>query len=206
MRTEANGQQPVWQTLARRRLHSTPWLDLVIDDTLNAAGKAEIYTHVVIPASVTILAHDTDRDLYAVTRQWIYTHGETQWRLPAGGTDRQGTAPYREIAEKELREEVGAVADHWTLLGKVHGADSVSNHADWAWFAEGLDVGEQDLEDGEADLVVHWLPFTTLLELVLCGQMPHAGSVFAVLAVAAHRTIADRAASANGVSSSGGAS
>lgn len=176
---------PVWQTHDRTSLHRTPWLELVADDTTNAAGKPELYTHVLIPASVTILAHDTDRDLYAVTRQWIYTHGETQWRLPAGGTDGQGTAPFRATAERELREEVGATAATWTLLGKVHGADSVTNHTDWIWSAEVLTHGETDLEEGEADLVVHWLPFRTLLDLVLTGQMPHAGSVFAVLATAA---------------------
>ncbi len=185
--------EPVWKTLDRRSLHRTPWLELVADDTSNAAGKPELYTHVIVPASVTILAHDTERDLYAVTRQWIYTHGETQWRLPAGGTDHQGSAPFRTIAEKELREEVGVTAASWTLLGKVHGADSVSNHADWVWLAEGLTAGEQELEDGEADLVVHWLTISELVDLVLSGQMPHAGSVFAVLAVAAHRTVADQA-------------
>ena len=187
---QIDGAAPVWQTLDRATLHRTPRLELVEDQTLNAAGKPEVYTHAIIPASVTILAHDTRRDLYAVTRQWIYTHGETQWRLPAGGTDRQGTAPFREVAEKELREEVGATAARWTLLGKVHGADSVTDHADWVWLAEDLTLGEQELEDGEADLVVHWLPFGELLGLVLSGDMPHAGSSFAVLALAARGGVA----------------
>ena len=189
---EQTDNAPVWRTLARRTLarrtlHRTPWLQLVQDDTLNAAGKPEVYDHVLVPPSVTVLAHDTDRDLFAVTRQWIYTHGGTQWRLPGGGTDGVGVAPYRSVAEKELREETGVTADTWTWLGKVHGADSVSNHVDWVWLASGLSSGSPELEDGEADLVVLWLPFNQLRDLVLAGEMPHAGSTYAVLRYAATR-------------------
>ena len=38
---------------------------------------------------------------------------------------------------------------------------------------------------GETEYSVHWLPFGELLRLVLAGDIPHAGSSFAVLALAA---------------------
>lgn len=175
------GPDPAWRTLARRSLHRTPWLEVAQDDTINPGGQPKVYDHVLIPASVTVLARDDGRDLYAITRQWIYTHGETQWRLPAGGTDRQGSPPHRETAARELQEEVGATAARWSLLGKVHGADSVTNHVDYVWLAWDLTFGEQHLEPGEADLVVHWLPFDRLLTMALLGDLPHAGSSYAVL-------------------------
>ena len=67
-------------------------------------------------------------------------------------------------------------------LGTINCADSLTNHRDHAFFATGFtDGGEQRLEPGEADLEVHWLPVRAVVEMVLAGELPHAGSSFAVL-------------------------
>jgi 8-oxo-dGDP phosphatase len=141
---------------------------------------------VVCPGSVTVLAVDS-RDRIAVTRIWIYTHGTRQWRLPGGGIDSDDSSP-EEAAGRELAEETGIRANHWQHIGTVHGADSLSNHVEHVFRATKLTPGEARLEGGESDLEVHWLPFPDVLGLVTGGQMPHAGSSYAVLMEAVCRT------------------
>jgi ADP-ribose pyrophosphatase len=84
---------------------------------------------------------------------------------------------------RELAEEVGVSATDWSVLGTINCADSLTNHRDHAFFATGLrDCGETQLEPGESDLELHWLPVEQVVDMVLAGDLPHAGSSFAVLA------------------------
>lgn len=167
---------------------ATRWLEVRHDAVIRPDGAEDFYDHVVLPASVTVLALAEDGTV-PVTRQWIYTHGERQWRLPAGGVD-SGDDGAAAAARRELEEETGLIAGRWRFLGTVSGADSATNHRDHVFAATDLVHGTAHLEPGEADLKVHWLPFDTLLNLVMAGEMRHAGSAFAVLATAVHNKAA----------------
>ncbi len=171
-----------WTTLGSRSVHATRWLDVRQDVVVQPDGRQGTYDHIVLPGSVTILAVNNEGSV-AVTRQWIYTHGGTQWRLPAGGIDPHDQNPM-DAAKRELAEEVGATAGTWHSLGRIHGADSATNHIDHLYYATDLTQCETALEACEADLTVEWLPFKQVLQLVTSGVMPHAGSTAAVLAAA----------------------
>lgn len=168
-----------WIRLATTTLTRSPWFEVRRDDAVRPDGSRGSYDHVVAPDSVTVLAIFEDGSV-AVTRQWIYVHHEAQWRLPAGRVDITDADP-ESAARRELAEETGLSADHWSHLGTVHCADSFTNHRDHAFLASGLRTGEPELEPGETDLRVHRMPFTGVLNLVIKGRMPHAGSAFAVL-------------------------
>lgn len=145
-------------------------------------GCCDTYMHVVAPGSVTVLAMDR-HDQIMLTRQWIYTHESTQWRLPGGGIDPDDSSALA-AAHRELAEETGLTAARWELVGKVHGADSLTNHVDSIFFASELSSCEQRLRPGEDDLEVCWVSFDYALNLVLSGKLPHAGSAHAVLRMA----------------------
>ena len=161
-------------------LFSSEWFEVWRDDAVRPDGSRGYYDHVVAPPAVTVLAVDGRRQV-AVTRQWIYTHREPQWRLPAGRVDDADAAP-EAAARRELAEETGYSAACWAALGTINCADSLTNHRDHAFHATGLTGGgESRLEPGEADLEVHWLSTDEVVEMVLDGKLPHAGSSFAVL-------------------------
>lgn len=169
---------PGWSCVSSEVRFSSGWFTVRRDRARRPDGSLTDYDHVVAPEAVTVLAVGADRRV-VVTRQWIYVHHETQWRLPAGRVDRDETPP--EAARRELREETGFSAERWTALGTINCADSLTNHRDHAFLAQGLTAGVQRLEPGEADLRVHRLSPDQVVDLVLAGRMPHAGSSFAVL-------------------------
>ena len=168
-----------WKRMASEVLFSSGWFEVRRDAARRPDGSQGQYDHVVAPPAVTVLAVD-DQGRVAVTRQWIYTHHETQWRLPAGRIDDRDGCP-EAAAQRELVEETGVTAREWHPLGIVHGADSLSDHRDHAFHATGLTLGEHRREPGEADLELHWVPAARLVEMTLDGQLPHAGSTFAIL-------------------------
>ncbi|MBB5807944.1 ADP-ribose pyrophosphatase [Saccharothrix ecbatanensis] len=174
-----------WQLVERRTAHVTPWFEVLEDDVVRPDGLADVYHHVVAPESVTVLAID-EHGQAAVTRQWIYTHQERQWRLPAGAVDKTDADPAA-AAARELAEETGVRAARWERLVSVNGADSFTNHVDHVFLATDLVLGAARQEGAEADLVVHWLPVDKVLALVAEGEIRHAGSVGGLLAYGMRR-------------------
>jgi|GEM_PF-477256 len=169
-----------WVRLRRRVTFRSDWFEVRRDDVLRPDGSRGEYDHVQVPDSVTVLAMDGNRNVL-VTRQWIYVHGGTQWRLPSGRMDGEDRSP-EDAARRELAEETGVAARRWAKVGVVHGSDSFTNHREHVFVATDLrPAGEPALEPGEADLSVHWLGFDQVLGMVRAGEMPHAGSAFAVL-------------------------
>lgn len=166
-------------------VHTNQWFEVREDSVVRPDGGHGVYSHVATRGSVTVLAVD-NRDRLILTRQWIYTHGGTQWRLPGGGIDPADVGPIG-AARRELAEETGLHARKWEPLGQVHGADSLTNHVDHVFLARDLTAHQQHLDPGEADLTLRWLRFAEALDLVTAGELPHAGSAYAVLTLAVRR-------------------
>ncbi|GAA4433148.1 NUDIX domain-containing protein [Actinokineospora soli] len=175
-----------WRLLGTREVARTPYFAVHRDDVIRPDGTRSTYDHVVAPGAATVLAIDDD-DRVVLTRQYIYTWGTRQWRLPGGGVEARDPDPLA-TAQRELAEETGLSASTWETLGRVHGADSLSNHVDHVFLATGLTSGTPSLDPGEADLDVVLLPFHEAVALVEKDQVPHAASAYALLRAALRRT------------------
>lgn len=160
-------------------MFSSTWFQVRRDETRRPDGSCGTYDHVVVPGSVTVLAVDDGMRL-AVIRQWIYVHRAVQWRLPTGRIEASDPDP-EAAARRELREETGISADRLVRLGTINCADSFTNLREHAFLATGLRLGDPEPEVGEDDIELHWLRLEQVLNLVRRGELPHAGSSFAVL-------------------------
>lgn len=174
-----------WRRVSSKLVHTTRWFVVRRDDVLLPDGTSGVYERVDSPGAVTVLALDAD-DTVVITRQWIYLHGATQWRLPGGGIDRKDTDPLT-AAKRELAEETGLSARRWQSIGKINCADSLTNHVVHLFLATELSQGESDLGPGEADLKVMRMPFAEAVELAMRNEVPDAGSAHALIVQAARR-------------------
>jgi 8-oxo-dGTP pyrophosphatase MutT (NUDIX family) len=180
-------EPPSWVRLSSDVLFSSQWFELRRDEAVRPDGARGHYDHVVVPEAVTVLAVAADGRL-ALLRQWIYTHHERQWRLPAGRMEPSDDRP-EAAARRELLEETGVSAETFLSLGTINCGDSFSNHRDHAFLATGLTYGEATPDGGESDLELSWVPARHLLELQAAGELPHAGSTYALLAAYARGLI-----------------
>jgi 8-oxo-dGTP pyrophosphatase MutT (NUDIX family) len=84
-----------------------------------------------------------------------YVLDATLWEFPIGGMA-PGDDPL-DVAKRELEEEAGLVANHWTLLGQFAPYKGVSNEIDRFYLAKDLTWTEQKLEPSE-EIQVHRMP------------------------------------------------
>jgi ADP-ribose pyrophosphatase len=151
-------------------------------DEITTAGRQVVTREVVEhPGAVVIIAIDDDGLLYLV-RQYRHALGRYLLELPAGGLE-PGEEPLAG-ARRELREEVGVVADRWTALGSFFSSPGFANELLHVFLAQGLVPGECDPDDDE-DLSVVRYPLTAVPGL---GQdLCDAKSLAALYLLEAHR-------------------
>lgn len=147
------------------------------DDVIRFPDGAEaLYTVLANPDSAFIVPYFDNGDTMLV-RQWRHAWDESSWEVPAGTFD--GDEEPLACARRELAEETGLVAEHYTSLGVVHGAAFLSGRAH-LFLAQSITQSDRSPETYEQDMEVLRLPFTEALEAALGGSIGHSGSVTAL--------------------------
>lgn len=104
--------------------------------------------------------------------------------IPAGKID-PGEDPL-EAAERELREEVGYRKGRISHLTDFYSSPGFCNEKLSLYLAEDVELGEQDLDEGELiDLVK--VPFSEAVAMACDGRLGDAKSIAGILAVARHK-------------------
>ena len=138
--------------------------------------------------AVAVAAVD-DRNRLAMVYQYRHPLGHRLWELPAGLLDAAGEDPVV-TARRELREETGLTAEHWSVLVDVASSPGFSDETVRIYLARGLrEVGRPDAHDEEADLTLHWFGIEDAAERVLAGEIVNSSAAVGVLA--AHAVIVD---------------
>jgi 8-oxo-dGTP pyrophosphatase MutT (NUDIX family) len=131
---------------------------------------------VVNPDSAFIVPYFDNGDTMLV-RQWRHAWEQSSWEVPAGTFN--GDEDPLECARRELAEETGLVAAHYTSLGVVHGAAFLTGSAHM-FLAQGITEAARNPETYEQDMEVLRLPFEEALAAAMEGQIVHSGSVTAL--------------------------
>ena len=107
-----------------------------------------------------------------IERQFRYPIGRVVTEIPAGKLD----APDEDrlaAAQRELREETGAVAEEMLPLGEFYPACAYSTEVIHMFLARKLTFGERELDEDEF-LNVFRMPLEELVGKVLAGEIPDA--------------------------------
>ncbi|ROS01252.1 8-oxo-dGTP pyrophosphatase MutT (NUDIX family) [Sinobacterium caligoides] len=174
-----------WRRQSRELRYDNRWLSLYHDEVLTPGGSKGIYGVVHFKSiAIGIIPLDGCGNTWLVS-QYRYTLEQRHFEIPMGGCPLHDEP--LEGARRELQEECGITADCWTELMTLHTTNSVSDESGRVFLAEGLSFGESSLEDSEADLCVHKMPFKEVYEWVLAGKITDAISVAGVLRTAVLR-------------------
>lgn len=134
------------------------------------------------PGGVGVLPLDNEGNAYMVRQ---YRHGveEIVLEIPAGKLDGTGESPL-ECGKRELLEEIGAQATHYTGLGHILPTPAYCSERIYIYLATGLTFLEQRLDEGEF-LNVEKIPLAELLAMVIRNELADAKTQVAVLRAAA---------------------
>jgi 8-oxo-dGDP phosphatase len=156
-------------------------LALRVDDVLmpgGAVGRREVVEHF---GAVAVVALD-DEDRVAMVYQYRHPVGRRLWELPAGLLDVGGEAPQLSAA-RELHEEAGLAAEHWSVLVDIVSAPGFSDESVRVYLATGItEIERPEAEHEEADLRLEWVPLSEAVRQVLAGEIVNSLAVAGILA------------------------
>ncbi|MFN0111579.1 MAG: NUDIX domain-containing protein [Blastocatellia bacterium] len=173
-----------WQTISTREVYDNPWIRVRQDEVIRPDEQPGIYGVVHFKnKAVAVLPIDDEGCTYLVG-QYRYTLNLYSWEIPEGGCP-EDESPL-EAAKRELLEETGLTAKHWTQLGMAHVSNSVSDEEAIFFLATGLIQGEAQPE-GTEQLEVLRVSFAEALRMVRAGEITDSLSVMAILHYTFHQ-------------------
>ncbi len=175
-----------WKTHSSEVVYQNNWLTVKHETVTTPAGTPGIYGVVSFRnKAVGVVPLDEEGHTYLVG-QYRYPLNEYSWEIPEGGCP-LGTDPL-DTAKRELKEETGLEASHWTPIGRIHTSNSATDEEGFLFIAEHLTQGDDEPEDTEK-LQVLRVPLAEAVQMVLTGQITDAISMTALLMVARLRHI-----------------
>lgn len=142
---------PPFGVRSQEVVYDSDWCRLRRDMVVLPNGADQEYHVFEVPDAVVVVPVLSDGSIVLIG-QYRYPHGKTHWEVPAGRVS-EGEAPLA-AAERELLEESGCRAGHWTEFPGFYPTNGISPHYVHAFCA--LDCTMQDeleLDDSEQILV-----------------------------------------------------
>lgn len=169
-----------WQIISEKGIYDNPWIGITEFQVINPSGNPGIYGKVHYKGfAIGILPLDDDMNTYLVG-QYRFTIDQYSWEMPEGG-GALDVDPL-ESAKRELLEETGLKATHWTEIQRMHLSNSVSDELSIIYIARGLQQFEAEPEDTE-QLIIKKVPFEEVYRMVNNGEITDSLTVAAVLKV-----------------------
>lgn len=167
------------RTVESKTLFDGVIVTLKVDQAQLPDGKVATREVVEHPGGVAILALDEENNVTLV-QQYRYPFHQVLLELPAGKLD--AGEDHRPAAIRELSEETGLEAGELTYLGHIYASPGFCDEALHMYLARDLTRARQHLDEDEF-LDVVTMPFDTLVEQVMSGEITDAKTVATVLKV-----------------------
>ncbi|MCL5948556.1 MAG: NUDIX hydrolase [Actinobacteria bacterium] len=146
------------------------------------APGGEKYVREVVkhPGAVVIVPVSANGEVHLL-RQYRAPVGENLVEIPAGTRDVPGEPP-EQTAHRELKEELGLVADTLTLLGRVYNSPGFCTEETYIYLATGLHQYEAEREGPEEMYMeVLKLPLDEAIGLCTTGAIHDAQTIIGLM-------------------------
>lgn len=165
------------KTISEKEIYKGRVVHLTCDEVELENGYKTLREVIHHPGGVCIVALDEDENVYFV-KQFRYPFKTALMEIPAGkleyGED------HLECGRRELKEEIGATAEKMTYLGCIYPTVAYDTEIIHMYMAEGLDFGEQHLDEGEF-LDVTKMPLEEAYKMIMENKLPDAKTTAAIL-------------------------
>lgn len=166
-------------TLSTKLIYKGKILNLRVDTVQLPNGNQSKREVVEYEGAVGIVALPSEHEILMV-RQFRYPVKKEFLEIPAGKLER-GEAPL-DCAQRELREETGAVAQNWEKICSFYSTPGFSNEKMHLFLATNISFQEQNLDEDEF-VEVEKMDFYDALQLIRKGVICDAKTIVSVLTV-----------------------
>ena len=158
-----------WKIRKSADMYQDPWVRVQRDEVVRPDGLDGSYATIHLRSGVCVVAVDDQANVH-LTREFHYAVGRTTIEGVSGGIE-DGESN-RLSSRRELAEELGLEAKHWTHLGQIDPfTASVYSTVDM-YLAQGLSRCPTNLEGTELiEPVV--MPLADAIEMVRTGGITH---------------------------------
>ena len=164
--------------VSRENIYKGKIIDVVCDTVTLPNGnpaKREVCLHIGAVGVIPLL----EDGCVLMERQFRYPHARVFFEIPAGKLNYKDEDP-RLAAERELREETGAIAKKYTDLGYLVPSPAVLGEKIRLYLAEDIAFTERELDEDEF-LDVERVPLSELYEMVMRGEIEDSKTQIAIL-------------------------
>ncbi len=174
------GAQLGWRVLHTRYLYLSPWHRLRQDRVRLPDGEEITYTYQEHAGFVTIVPV-THAGEVVLIRTYRYTVDDWVWEVPAGGLGNRPGQSLLQVAQEELAEEVGGVADSWEYKGWFYIANGTADIVGHLFLATGVQLALPTRHENTEVIRVHRVPIETALSMARDGRIRDGESALALL-------------------------
>ncbi|MBQ5590947.1 MAG: NUDIX hydrolase [Clostridia bacterium] len=165
------------KTLSKEYAFKGRIINLRVDKVELPDGSVSTREIVEHNGGIGVLPIDDEMNVYVV-KQWRSPYKRVVLEIPAGKRD--GDEKPLDCGIRELKEEIGAVANEYTYLGELLPSPGYCGEIIYIYLARGLTFENQKLDEGEF-LNVEKMPFKKLVEMVMNGEVCDTKTQIAVL-------------------------
>ena len=166
-----------WIVKATTQKYKSEWLDVCEDKVIQPNGKSGSFATIKISPGVSVLAVNEEREVY-LTSEYRYAIEQESIEVVSGAID--GSELPLTAARRELREELGIVAERWFEVGTVHPLTSMIHAPATLFIASGLSFFESEPQAAEIIRMVR-VKLSEAVRMVMESEIKHAPSCVLIL-------------------------
>ena len=167
-----------WTTKTSREVYRNKWIRVREDIAEMPDGRTTVYGVCEMGQCVGILPF-VSADEVVMVRQYRYVQREdSRWEMPTGGV--HAGESLEEAAQRELAEEIGYRAGSLEHISTFYTSKSVCDETAHLYIGRGLTHATVAPDETEF-IEVAVMPFETVLDMTLRGEIRDAMTIIAVL-------------------------
>lgn len=183
--TPARQDKPIgrglgWRVVETRYPFATPWIQLRQDEVAIQGRPPITYTYLHQAPAVYVVPVTTAGQVVLI-RQYRYPVDAWCLEVPAGGSGDRLGMPLREVARRELREEIGATCGPIEPVALFYGANAHSDQESHVFLALKVELGAKQTLEATEQIEIRPVSTREALAMARTGQISDGSSALALL-------------------------